>query len=1034
MMKRCLALLLMLCMLCTGFAPAYAVAFDAREEAAGARQALQDYLNGYFGYSIDEIVNWFDICGNYMHSSSFKLYAQCLQAVEQDDFGMIPLWLQTMRQNQAFVKYLEEGEFQSLDDLECYIMGRQAEAEDRIEDAIDYYNACFICDSSSRSAKLQSDKYKEKYDLAMEHYRAGTYERAVIARDLFLELAELPYKDSAAMASKAEEVRRSLVTISATAKRNGNAHTITVTANSAWTITSCDPWIKPDRTSGSGGATISVLLGENPSITDPRTGHVTFSSEGKTDRVAITQPKRDYVKATVSGTGDEQTIEITANGSWKATSDSAWIKLTPLTGFADGTITAKLSEYISTHKDRTGIVTITCGSATDTVEITQRKAVKISGTATDNGSTATIRVISNGSWKASTPANWITLKNNSGTGDGTFTATLSPNPDTKNPREGTVVLSCGGKTCEVVIRQPKGIELKATCTINDKGDTATIQINASDAWTARSNYSWISVLTTSGSGKATIKASLAKNPSSTTGRTGSVTISCGDQNFKLEILQPPARVAVSSISLNTRKLDLAVNSTADLKATVYPSNASNPDVTWSSSNSTVATVSSSGMVKAKAAGSAIITAKSTDGSKTATCTVTVYSKPSIFFTSCPSSETTASTDLKITARITGGMAPYTATWTMYKDNKAENSTNGYRVTSDTVMWSFGQFNSAGSYKAGLTITDALGQTVIAKTSTMSVEAAKIQATKQADGKQWKIVVTANGSWKATTNANWIHLYGSTGTGDGTVHVTLDENKNNTSRTGMVTLTCGPARTTVSFQQDPAIAIKITNVTTESNGQATVSWTDSASSSRTYRILYLQKRSGSYENDRKAGTLLYDDGAGKTKNKFGTTTFLVPGTPYWIIIRDAKDSSITSEPYAYIPGAVSNFTEYTNRLSVGLMIKKYSLESYVSNFLVNSISSNHTYGARIQINHSRLDRKHSYRTIVAIGDPRGQTISVFADKVDYKINEDHTSLSFISFNWYFEKVTETYGSVPTGTYTISLYLNNQFAASTTFQVK
>lgn len=38
------------------------------------------------------------------------------------------------------------------------------------------------------------------------------------------------------------------------------------------------------------------------------------------------------------------------------------------------------------------------------------------------------------------------------------------------------------------------------------------------------------------------------------------------------------------------------------------------------------------------------------------------------------------------------------------------------------------------------------------------------------------------------------------------------------------------------------------------------------------------------------------------------------------------------------------------------------------------------------------------------------------------------------NWYFEAVKDTYGSVPVGTYTVSLYLNNQFAASTTFQVK
>ncbi len=56
---------------------------------------------------------------------------------------------------------------------------------------------------------------------------------------------------------------------------------------------------------------------------------------------------------------------------------------------------------------------------------------------------------------------------------------------------------------------------------------------------------------------------------------------------------------------------------------INPSNASNQQVSWSSSNPAVATVDDYGQVTAKSAGTAVITVTSADGNFTATCTVTV---------------------------------------------------------------------------------------------------------------------------------------------------------------------------------------------------------------------------------------------------------------------------------------------------------------------------------------------------------------------------------------------------------------------------
>lgn len=773
MMKRCIALLMTLCMLWTGMAAAFAIDIDVKAEYAEAQQALKDYLDGYSKYAIDEIVVWFGTCGNYMMSFRFSQYAQCLQAVEREEFGMIPFWLASMRQDKAFIAYLEENEFRSLDDLECYIMGCQAEAEGRIDDAIRYYNLCSICDSSSRSAMLWGNQYETKYQLALEHYRANTCQDAETARDLFRELAQMPYRDSAQMAEKAEALRLSLVDISASVKGDGLSRTVTVNANADWTAVSDVPWISLSKTKGTGNATVSIRLEENPSAEHSRTGYLTFTSEGQSVRVTVSQARRDSITARLSGTGDERTIRVTANGVWKAESNASWIGLSKTSGRDDATITVTLDKYSSTTRDRTGTVTFTCGSAAYTLAIEQKKAASISGTVTVSGNTATIKVAANGSWKASTPADWIVLKKASGSGSATITAELKDNPSATSERQGTVVLTCGDKSVSVTVRQPKG------------------------------------------------------------------------------------KIAVTGVSLNQTTAKLAVGGKVALAVTVSPANATDRSVTWSTSNASVATVTN-GVVTGKNAGTATITVKSADGAKTAKCTVTV--------------------------------------------------------------------------------------------------------------------------------------------------------------------------------EDP-VNIRITSVTKESNGQATIRWTDD-SATRTYRVYYLQKRTDSFEADRKTGILWSDSMVGNTKNKFATTSGLVPGCSYWIIISDAKDASAQSEPRVYAPGSAKKFTEYFSSLSLQLKSGMSGWKTKVSSFSAGEIESgleSRVFVADIKNKHTAQSSARGYYGVIAIKDPLGQVFATTNTPLTYPAGESQMTWDSYSFNWYFQQIRNAYGFIPTGTYTLSLYLNGQTAGAATFQV-
>lgn len=84
---------------------------------------------------------------------------------------------------------------------------------------------------------------------------------------------------------------------------------------------------------------------------------------------------------------------------------------------------------------------------------------------------------------------------------------------------------------------------------------------------------------------------------------------------------PP--VAVTGVTVSPTSASIAAGLTRQLTATIAPANATNQNVTWSSSNNAVATVNATGLVTAVAAGTANITVTTQDGNKTATCAITV---------------------------------------------------------------------------------------------------------------------------------------------------------------------------------------------------------------------------------------------------------------------------------------------------------------------------------------------------------------------------------------------------------------------------
>lgn len=99
-----------------------------------------------------------------------------------------------------------------------------------------------------------------------------------------------------------------------------------------------------------------------------------------------------------------------------------------------------------------------------------------------------------------------------------------------------------------------------------------------------------------------------------------ITVNKGGKNvsFNIEV----KGIMPSSVKMNKSSVNLYKGKTQQLTASILPENASDKTITWSCDDSSVATVSSKGLVTAKNAGKATITAKTVNG-LTARCTVNV---------------------------------------------------------------------------------------------------------------------------------------------------------------------------------------------------------------------------------------------------------------------------------------------------------------------------------------------------------------------------------------------------------------------------
>ena len=198
------------------------------------------------------------------------------------------------------------------------------------------------------------------------------------------------------------------------------------------------------------------------------------------------------------------------------------------------------------------------------------------------------------------------------------------NGNGKLTNNGTIIVEKGGNL--TVTGNPGGIIVTAPAITTDSlpngtvGESYTATLEATgnnitwsasglpDGLTLNSDGTITGTPTAEGTSTVTVKA---ENSAGSTSK-----------DYTLNI--KPATVPVTGLELNKNSLTLQEKGSDTLTVTVKPADATNQDVTWQSSNTSIATVSADGTVTAISAGTATITATAADGSGvSASCTLTV---------------------------------------------------------------------------------------------------------------------------------------------------------------------------------------------------------------------------------------------------------------------------------------------------------------------------------------------------------------------------------------------------------------------------
>ena len=494
---------------------------------------------------------------------------------------------------------------------------------------------------------------------------------------------------------------------------------------------------------------------------------------------------------TPSSSAGSFTITVTANVDWSASSAAGWLTVSPTSGSNNGTVTATYTA--NTGAARTGTITFTAGTLTQTVTVNQAIPVEISVSPTTQSISPPagnfpITLSSNTAWTVSSNAAWLTASPTSGASNASVTANFTAN--TGAARTGILTFSAGGVTRTVTVTQatPALTVSPTTQAAAAAAGNFAITLTSNVNWTVSSNAAWLTAAPTSGSNDGSITASYTANTGAA--RTGVLTFSGSGLTRTVTVTQATPNLAVTPATQSVSPIEgsFAITLTSNVAWTVS-SNAA-----WLSAGD--ASGSNNATVNANYADNTGASSRSgiltfTGGGLSRTVTVT-QAAPSLTVTPTTSAPTPAagSFAIDLTSNIPWTVSSNAEWLTVTPTSGSNNGTLTASYTANTDAARTGILTFSGG---GLTRTVTVTQVA----PTLSVTPTT-QARTSALG-SFTTTLSSNVAWTVSSNAAWLTTTVSSGSNNATVTANYTANTGD-ERTGVLTFTGGGITRTVTVTQ------------------------------------------------------------------------------------------------------------------------------------------------------------------------------------------------------------------------------------------
>ncbi len=525
----------------------------------------------------------------------------------------------------------------------------------------------------------------------------------------------------------------------------------------------------------------------------------------------------DIVTSGISVESAEQsiTLSFSTNVAWSATVSADWLTISPSSGEAGKNSVKVEVEENRTGQPRSATITISDKESTQKVSVTVRQeALKASLTVSPeslefsaNKGEEMLNVTSNTDWVITKDAEWITLDSDKGKGLATIAAGVTENTSLTSRTGSITVSTSDGSVKKTVSVRQSGADVIFTIDKNEfnvaaVGESFSVKVTRNIGYKINSQPDWVKQTGKVPSGNTDTYTFNAEANTSTEAREG-VIVFCNDNN---ECVPVTVKQAGANATLSVSPAELTFTANTESKSLDVTSNTAwtaASGASWAKLNKTNGSGNAQIAVTAEentaiTQRSATVTIKTADGKATATVKVT-QSAANVIFSVDKNEHSVAAAGGDFTVKVThniGYKINSMPDWVKQTNKVPSGNTDTYTFkaeanTSTVAREGVIVFCNDNNECVPVTVKQA------GANATLSVSPASMTFTAKSESKTF--TVTSNTDWTMTSDAAWVKLSATDGSGNAQVTVTAEENTATKQRIATITLKTKDGKTTATVK-------------------------------------------------------------------------------------------------------------------------------------------------------------------------------------------------------------------------------------------